>query len=388
MEYRLSENSYYYNKDGTKDLFIDSLSNCFEQNLYIIMKNKLLYDANYFNIFLEDLTFSISFDKNYNLVRSGIKPNNTGIDNSMIKTHEIIVRNNGVKAISMLESFLEKDKIVLVRTVDQLLPFTIYYNQYFDADNYPETGHLFLIVGQDRENFYYVDHDTGIEKGNFIPHPIRKDIGVFPKNDFLKALNIFMKCISINIREENIVNTYETAFLKLKKSASNYYANKFSKNDITKKCNRTMGGRRAVLELLAFFKTKDRNLKDKVFNVTNGQYSPFDLFYNLSTAITGIENRRKIFLGYLLKAPEYCNSFGLINQSELDLNAWGDFKNILTKRYFQNEFLIDGSIEKYLTNILDCEDKLFELLLNLIDTNYKPSKRKNYISNNWRYKFM
>jgi uncharacterized protein YvpB len=152
--------------------------------------------VNNYAMAVEDISFNIILDERGIPTRSAMKCNESSIDKNMIKINQIVVRGNGSKAIKLIEDFLEKEEMVIIRTIDSYLPFSIHYNPNIDPNKFSEIGHVFMIVGQDEYNFYYVDQISELDKKNYKSANERQDIGVYSKKDFMKSLSFYTRVMT------------------------------------------------------------------------------------------------------------------------------------------------------------------------------------------------
>lgn len=63
------------------------------------------------------------------------------------------------------------------------LRFSVFYDENY-KQNRIRTRHVFIIVGEDSENFYFIDNPGVISYKNYLGLCDNKEIGIISKKDF------------------------------------------------------------------------------------------------------------------------------------------------------------------------------------------------------------
>ena len=131
-----------------------------------------------------------------------------------------------MKLLLMIQDILEKHKYAILRTADALLPFSVYYQpDNFITSKFNPEGHVFMIIGEDDENYYYVEQLSEVNEKGYRHVPGRNDIGVYEKEKFREALSIFAGVAVFQFRRQNILRSHEFSMEILRKMGYHYYNN-------------------------------------------------------------------------------------------------------------------------------------------------------------------
>ncbi len=357
QNYDFLKKSYFYDDKMMKDEIVSIAGDCMQQLAAIVLKNTINYPVEYYTIYLEDITFQIALDEEGNLARSGIKCNTSGIDKEIYDTEIVIIENDSEKAMQVIHETLEKHKYAILRTADALLPFSIYYQpDNFITSKFNPEGHVFMIIGEDDENYYYVEQLSEVNEKGYRHVPGRNDIGVYEKEKFREALSIFAGVAVFQFRRQNILRSHEFSMEILRKMGYHYYNN--IDTSMVKWDNvKISGGKCALMVLEKILGDRNLSMDRKVYNFTKEEYSHFDVGKELFNGITGIVNRRMVLAGYLEKEnfhPQILYD---------DIYMWNTLKAILIRRYYRQKYLL-GSTEELecMKQIIVLEEKIFEFL--------------------------
>ncbi len=352
--------SFYYDQYGIRDELSGLMGNCTERSIYFILKNKYK-DINFnpYEVFLNDMTFSLKLFDASNIHTFRIHNNFSSVKKNIFQ-YDSIELFNKEEAKKTLEGLLDRGHIVLIRTIFELLPFSAWYGDLYGLDGYRKGGHGFLIVGYDNNNYYYVDDPASLNMSKFISHKNRKDIGVSPKSDFFNAFNTFLKCSTVrNINTSNLYLNRDLFKSIVEESINNYNNIQITSGTNQGKKIKILNGRRAIEQLIKICESESYYLNEKQ-RKTEGS----NLFNNICPSLTFVCNRRILFSNYINSNKLY--SFN--NVSSLDkllkesITSWATVKNVITKYYAKDRYILDKHIGKYFLKILDVENQIFEQL--------------------------
>lgn len=347
------ESTYYHLKDGQPDVIASILkSECFKVSSYFIIKNPF---KNYFNpyiLFLDNITFSLSKYKNNKIAYADVISNH--INESLIKVN--IHSNNELNALLTLEKLLDKYGMVILQTVNHKLPFSVYYQENYNINNFIP-GHSFLVIGHDKDFIYYVDEKSCINYSNFTSYKYNRDIGVVKKQDILPAINCFFRAYTITF-DKSDMNDAEANINKIFKEIINDYHKLPSvSGEII-----TLYGKEAILNMIDICYSENTFLDKKVESPMYNNTLHKLLYWKFTVAA----DRRRMLYYLILNYYKYKNESDLVDLISQSVNKWLLFRNILEKRYLKNYYLIDSNLIKYLMDILKVEEKIIYLLDKLL----------------------
>ncbi len=352
------QNSYFYNVDMTRDDNVAMAGNCFEQLVAIVLKNTTDEPINYSTMSLEDISFHVRFDKEDFMIRSALKCNYTGIEKGMWRINRTIIKKNEAEAKTLIEETLREHGYAIVRTVDGHLKFSKYYNdehksaEEFDYSKFQENGHVFLIIGEDEDNYYYVDQPSEMNIKNFVSVSGRRDIGVYPKLLFMEAFRIYLGIYTAEFNMDNILNSGNFVKKILNKSIYNY-ENNISSREAENSSFNVMGGRRAMYKIGKILEQSKLVLKKKVFNPSIFDYCSHTIGEEFLNGLTSIINRREVL-------RNYCTEIGLnADLIETDMKLWKKIKNMTLYKFNRGDGILRVSDIEY-KPVEETEEKLFE----------------------------
>lgn len=360
LEKDFREREYFFNHDKSKDTNVAIAGNCFEQLVAIILKNTWESKVDYYALALEDVSFHIICDKDGYLIRSAIKCNDTGINKGLWNISKSIIQRDRKQAQEELENVLNERGYAIVRTVDELLAFSRYFGNYgmtketFDYDRFAEKGHVFLIVGQDKDNYYYVDQPNELDMKYYESVSGRRDIGVYPKEKFLDVFELYLGIYVADFNWEKIENISKVCDSVLIRSVWNFNNNYISR-DIKKVNLAGSGGKAALHQLDSMLDEEKLELGRRVYQPSTGEYSKILAGNELLNGITSIENRRKALKGYL-----YNHSRGA-DAVAAALDLWKQWKNIILRRYAEGGGVLAKRDFDY-ARIIEAEENMFSFL--------------------------
>lgn len=353
------DRSYFYDKNMRKNYFVELAGNCYEQLYSIILKNTDSIDYDIVSLCIRNITFNLLYDDDKMFIRSSVRQNFNAINKDFCDYQDIVFRNNGNAAMDAMDEQIDRYGYAIFRTVDNLLPFTIYYEPNFDINNFIENGHVMLMVGYDKENYYFVDQLAELDKHNFVSVPSRSDIGIYKREDFKKVFDLYLCIKPIRFNYENIKNSISLALKVISASSEDYYDNK-ALTDRQYENVTAIGGRSAVKFINEFLMESGNNLSSKTFDPRLHKNSPFDMQKELINGFTGIINARKVLLEFLLHS--FNSEDVLINKLKRDIYTSQLLKNQIIRNYQKGFFDTGVFYKPYCDDWLESEDALFSEL--------------------------
>lgn len=354
------EREYFYDKDMVRDSHVSVAGNCFDQLAAIILKNTTDWIEDYDYIGLEDISIHVLFDKEGYLVRSALKCNDTGYDKNLWHVNRQVIIGDKRKAQAELENVLNTKGYAIIRTADTMLEFSRYYKNdggKFDYQHFSEAGHVFLIVGMDEGNYYYVDQTSELRLDKYIPSVDRRDIGVYPKESFLEVFAYYLGIFTIDFHWDNLKKLTGLCAQIVHQSVRNYYSDYISRmtDGITVYGK---GGRAALSYIKDMIEAGKAVLGRPVYQPSTDRISNMRVADELLNGITGIVNRREVLKEYFLK-----NEINVI-EVEHTLCLWKKWKTVIIDRYTQGGEVLTGKDFDF-NKIVDSEENLFRKLSSL-----------------------
>ncbi len=304
MKGNFLERDYFYDSNMKKDEKVAMVGNCLEQLAAIIMKNIYPGEIDYYAMAIEDLSFHVRYDRQGYLTRSALKCNETGLGRKpWIFRKEVIVYHRE-EAIAALKHSLVTYGYAIVRTADGHLEFSKNYNEAsgendtFDYGKFPEMGHVFLIIGEDEDNYYYIEQPNEINRKYYIHAGGRRDIGMYPKEKFYRAFELYLGLFFVEFHEEDMDHGGQLGQRILRQSKANFqdnYASRAPENDSFS----ILGGRAALIKIKDMLEQGKFVLDRKVFHPSVQAYGSHTIGEEFLNGMTSILNRREAMEGYL-----------------------------------------------------------------------------------------
>ena len=343
---------YYYNKDGSKDKFAHLLASCIDAPTYLIAKNMYKNLDDFYSIYLNDITICISLKSN------GMIHNVWGNNVKSIRIFDFAkYEKKGKDAASFIEQLLDNQELVMVSTVYQMLPFSDHYDPHFDINRF-KPSHVFLIVSYDYDSYYYVDSETVINKKNFVSYDGNKDIGIIKKDILLSALNVYCEIYTIKLNNNNLQDIKTSVDKIIFQCYKNYH-----------KCYEEIDGKIVLYGYEAINKLIDISNKKQCL-VDETYLNGLNLYQLLNWKLWDMHNRRKILFECV--RTKLINEDNKYDEQLISIisdcgDAWQLVRNVITKRYINNLYEINGFLSKYFIWIRSLEDKLNICLQRLLD---------------------
>jgi len=130
--------SFY--SDNSKDIyfFLENYRNCWEKNIYLVMKNKTSIPFDPYNIFLEEPTFRVRIVPEEGCVYfCDVLFSNDFLYRFCDCT--VYEKYKDKDTIVLVEDLLSKGEIIIGTTVDTIFPFTVFYNPDTTAEEEAKT---------------------------------------------------------------------------------------------------------------------------------------------------------------------------------------------------------------------------------------------------------
>lgn len=336
---------YYYHKNSEIIRDVDLMrGDCFPLNTYIVLKHKYTQLDNIYKLIIDDINFWIALGKNGKINYIGYK-NNSMIENDVLIYSSQEYIRQGARSIEALEKFLDKDKFVMIQTINEWLPFSIHYNPNYKFDKITP-GHIQIMIGYDEKQFYFVEDPALINYDKF--NAFSKDVGMLDRTEALRILGTYLKCIDVRIDTDKYKMIDSLIFSIIKKSCRTY---KKSNTYDSGGCI-YLYGRNAINCLIDISKQEYINL-----NEIDKNLGPMNLF--LRWKFRAIKNKRHtlfLFFKYFEKKYFQTKVTSLLKK---DYDAWDKIWIIFEKKFAKKEYIWDRHLAKYFENVLGIEDELF-----------------------------
>lgn len=354
------EKKYFYDKDMNKDEIVEISGDCYHQLYTIILNNNIEFEYDIYATLLENLSFYVRYSHGQ-LVRSSIKGNMNNIRDRYYHCDSITFKKDKDAAVRAINEYLDTHGYAIFRTVDQLLPCSIYFNESFkmDLSKFIEDGHVMLMIGKDSDYYYFIDQRSDLNLQKLKTPKNRIDIAMYEKEKFDELFGLFLSIKDFKYNKENLLKATEFGLEVIQLSVKDYFSNKVS-NKYQFDGVDVVGGKKALLFLCDYCTNSNNSLKNKVYNSYAKEYSKFNVFKELSNGMTGIINARKVMLKYL--ETHYCQCISIIDILQNNCNKWKIFKNRLIKNYYDEKYNMGEHYKKYVNEISECEEQLFNKL--------------------------
>ena len=331
-------NQFYYVSDSNeRDPVVNILSDCIEQCSYLIMKNKYKINDNSFKLLLNELTFFVFDSKSViDIVVSG---NHYDLFNLKFSPYK------EMDAYYEIIRELKEDNMVILFTVKEMLPFSIFYKDDFKVPNNYQPFHVILIIGQDDENFFFIENPDIIVRSRTQFYENNKQVGIIRK-DLLKGLSKYYCRFATICINETKIKEFNYVDDAINRSISNFFKENVIEDGIT-----YYYGINAFKKLINV--CNEGNISLRSISPTNDR----DMLAYFDWKIWCIKNRRKYMYNYLL--TQNCSE-KLKEELQNSIKHWETLYRIMVKKYEKNSFIIDKSYIPYFDLIIDAEVKIIE----------------------------
>lgn len=355
------EEEFFYDKDFNKMEDVAIAGDCVQQLTAIVMKQHFKGRYNQYAVYMNDISFNVSCDNENYITRSAVKSNGIRIERRAFSKNRVIVKKDLDRAMQAITEALKQFGYAVIRTVDSYLPFSIYWNEEFDMTKFQENGHFIMIISEDRDNYYFIDQLTEVIPDKFKHIPERKDIGICSKKVFAKALSLYVKVLTINFEEDNILGAEQFGNEILRISIRNYNNNIFTRITADEKVH-IIGGQEAVNYFKWAYNEGKLLLDKKVYNPGIKDYCNVDIAKELMNGATGLKNRRMVLKGYFESSNTLPMDEALIAAINNSIDAWDKFKNVIIRKGYKKSYIFEEREEKYIRGVVNGEEEMFARL--------------------------
>lgn len=338
---------YYFNDNGTADEIVDSLGDCLVQSAYVILKNKYNMRNDYYKAFLNESTVKLS------IYDDGSIACFETIENNFIKMlFSINEYEENENTVNKVSEILNSGEIPVIKTIVERLPYSSFYDEAYKLDQI-RTHHVFIIIGEDEDNFFFIDNPGVISFDRFKAFSANKEVGVMPKSILYNATKDVSSIFVFDFNMDTIdkyINDPLYSFIN-------------SKNNYLKECeieeNKShFYGRQALIKLKELFEMECINLDSEAPSKDRR------MIIYLNWKIWNIKGRRKL-LRYYLK--ENISSIGekatkMINALDNSITHWELLYRVLYRDYLKGNLIAGNRYVDLIKDIITYEDEIYGLL--------------------------
>lgn len=344
---------YYLNDNGIMDEIVDSLGDCLVQCAYLVLKSKYNLKEDYYKAFLNETTIKLSvLDKNEILSFETIE-NIFDKEFFSIICHDRLVHNTVEKVSDILRS----GEIPAIATIIERFPFSAFYDASYKSKQ-RRTGHVFIIVGEDKHNFFYVDNPSVISYKQYVTYGNDKGIGVLSKELFLEATQDYCDLLTFKFNMDIMASYIENPKGALIMSRDNYYKEDVYEGNIV-----NYFGRYALIKLIDLFETERLHFDDLAPSKDR------DMITYFNWKIWNIKGRRNLQRHYLkLNRDTNYNVIRLITALEESTKHWDLLYKVLYKDYLKGASVFGKKYVSMIEGIILVEDELNQALNEYLDS--------------------
>jgi hypothetical protein len=342
---------YFYQEDGELDPFT-KLIDCFSAHLYFILKNKIEGIQNPYEVFLKDISFYLILNDQGAIYDIEFSDNSINEDVFRLKYY----KGKGEEAFSGCREMLLKGEPVIIYTDTRKVPF---FNDNQGEGTEPtdagvQLGHVFLGVGYEGNNLYYVEAPWNINFNRFTPYKGNRSVGVIAKEELNDAFESFLTYTTVEVNEENLANKAGRIKAVIKNSVDN-----FSKQSHRSKGLTYFYGSEAIEKIIEVCEKEIMYLDRQAYSCSLNLFSLLDWrFFNI--------NRRRILLLEALKKNkelfESSEASSAIDVLSINIEAWKRVLTTIRKMNIRKRYLMDSSLKDCLAEVSETESKLNDIL--------------------------
>lgn len=349
--------TYFYDQYGKREQKVAISGNCFTQLCAIIYQNlEQEVKIGCGTLWLNSLLFNIKV-KNGLPIRSCIRNKNTGTEKEVYDTSSVLIEGNEDLAEELMSKMLRERGMVIFRTIDKMLPISKYYDPTFsDLSKFPAMGHVMLMVGEDRNYYYFVDQLNEINKDYCKTADGRKDIFRWPKTEMKKLFGIYLKFILVDFNNMENSKLVKNNYSIIRDSVKGYFEghnNAREENDVL-----IFENRAALRWIRKFFDRNDLKLNKRVYRYPQGIETDVTIKDEMINGITGIVNNRMLLIKFLQEIGWNKDIDSIVNSIE----AWNQWKLFMMANYKKEKYELDGKYSAFIDNVFDAEEEMFETL--------------------------
>lgn len=337
---------YYFNNDGTPDEIADSLGDCMIQCAYVILKNKYCLNSDFYKCFLNETTIKLCVSESDNIEMFETIEN--VFDKEIFSLYGFEKINE--KAVDKISEILKAGDIPAVATVVEKLRFSVFYDENY-KQNRIRTRHVFIIVGEDSENFYFIDNPGVISYKNYLGLCDNKEIGIISKKDFYVSVRGCCDIFTFNFDLEKINYFINNPLNALIDSYKNYHLQNKVKDGV--EC---YYGKKAMLKLLDLF---------ELGNIRLDQMAPSkdrDMITYFNWKIWNIKGRRKLLKKFVYDSNNGEYRETLLNSLNDSILKWDLLDKALYRDFLKGNRIAGNQYTFIIREIIDYEDKINYLL--------------------------
>lgn len=342
---------YFYQEDGELDPFT-KLVDCFSAHLYFILKNKIAGIQNPYEVFLKDISFYLTLNDRGAIYDIDFLDNSINEDVFRLEYH----KGKGEGAFSGCRELLLKGEPVIIYTDTRKVPF---FNDNQGEGTEPtdagvQLGHVFLGVGHEGDNLYYVEAPWNINFNRFIPYEGNRSVGVIPKEELNDAFESFLTYTTVEINERNLTNKAGRIKAVMKNSVDNYLKKSHRMNNLT-----YFYGSEAIDKIIEVCEKEIMYLDMQAYSCSLNLFSLLDWrFFNISRRrillLEALKNNRDLF-----DSSKANNTIDVLN---IDIKAWKRVLTTIRKMNIRKRYLLDSSLMDCLIEVKRIESSLNERL--------------------------
>ena len=308
---------YYLNSNNMMDDIVDSLGDCLVQAAYLVLKSKYGLRRDDYKAFLNETTVKLIVDSNNDLISFETVENMFDREVFSINSNSQTNQNT----VETVSSVLKTGDIPAIATIIERFPFSAFYDINYKL-NIRRTGHVFIIVGEDEENFFYVDNPSVISYKQYVAYEKNRGIGIISKKFFYEATKDYCDVLTF----------------------------KFNKNVIE------YFGRNALIKLIELFETE--KLRFDALAPSEDR----DMITYFNWKLWNIKGRRNL-QRYYLEQNNNNNALKLIKSLKESIKHWDLLYKILYKDYLQGAVIMGKKYIPVIENVIAVEDELHEALV-------------------------
>lgn len=235
-------------------------------------------------------------------------------------------------------------------TIIERFPFSAFYDINYKL-NIRRTGHVFIIVGEDEENFFYVDNPSVISYKQYVAYEKNRGIGIISKKFFYEATKDYCDVLTFKFNK-NVIDYYtkhpQEALIN---SKDNYFKNEVYYGNFIE-----YFGRNALIKLIELFETE--NLRFDALAPSEDR----DMITYFNWKLWNIKGRRNL-QRYYLEQNNNNNALKLIKSLKESIKHWDLLYKILYKDYLQGAVIMGKKYIPVIENVIAVEDELHEALV-------------------------
>lgn len=343
--------NYFRNSSGGIDTTVDSLSDCLSQTSYVIGKLKFGI-PDFYRAYLNESTLKLEI-KNDEILYFGT------IDNVWIKGMiGILQYNEGITPSDRISGVLKNGDPAIIHPIVERLSFQELYDLDYN-DSKPKSDHYFSIIGEDKDNLFFVDNPAVINMNKFTPYKENSEVGIISKKDFDEALADFCEVGAFVFDLDKMKEASKQCEEVFRLSYNNYNKKSSFNDDVY-----TFYGAEAIEKLAELFEKGDMYFSQEAPSHDR------DIMKYFLWRIWHIKGRRKLQVQYLREAYRNDNRAAsyLVDALMDSVKFWDLLNNNLYKNFLKGKERIDSKYVQITDEILTAENKMNQAYRSFIET--------------------